>query len=218
MKTILLLALALTLPSCAERIQKAARDTAYSAYEWVGVEKRDLLRRRIKGAGEKQQDAGEAFSDALEKLQKLYGESGTVVEKEYRRLKSAYDEATEKSEEVSESREKMNTVAKDLFAEWEKEIGEMQSADFKNKSRASLRETKAKFTALHEALRKSENRMKPVLSKLKDHVLYLKHHVNAQAVDSLKLEGKRIEGEIEKLLADVKASTAEAEAFVKTME
>jgi hypothetical protein len=48
-------------------------------------------------------------------------------------------------------------------------------------------------------------------------VLYLKHNLNAQAVSSLKKEVADIEAEVSSLIADMKRSIKEADAFVKTM-
>jgi ElaB/YqjD/DUF883 family membrane-anchored ribosome-binding protein len=203
---------------CQSTVEKVARDTKYSAYELFGVEKRDLLRRRIAGAGDEQKEASESFGDALERLQQLYGSEGSDLEKQYRRLESAYEDATAEAEDVRESRKSMATVAEDLFQEWEREIGEIQSPDLKQRSRASLRDTRTRFQQLHGALRKSESRMEPVLAKLKDHVLFLKHNVNAQAVASLKKERSRIEGDIGRLLAEMNRSVAEAESFVRELE
>jgi hypothetical protein len=50
---------------------------------------------------------------------------------------------------------------------------------------------------------------------LRDHVLYLKHHLNAQAVGSLRGEAVDIEREIEKLIKDMNASIAEASRFIE---
>jgi hypothetical protein len=182
------------------------------------VEKRDLLRKRINEATEDQKEAGESFTNALERLQQTYGVQGSELEKVYSRLNSAYEDAKEEVAEVKKSREKMNTVAGDLFEEWKKEIGEMQSADLKSRSRATLAETKNGFDKMHSALRASEKQMEPVLAKLKDHTLFLKHNVNAQSVASLKTEGARIEGDIQKLLASMTASIKEAEEFTKQIQ
>lgn len=218
MKLLSLFLMSFLLLSCQKTIEKAARNTGYSAYELIGVEKRDLLRSRIEDASEEQKEASESFKDALDRLQEIYGQQGTDLEKMYRKLQGSYEDSVEQADEVKRSREKMYTVAQDLFEEWEKEIGEIQSADLKNRSRTTLRNTRTRFGALHSALKNSESRMGPVLGKLKDHVLFLKHNVNAQAVASLKGESARIEGDIQKLLADMNRSIQEAEAFVKSME
>lgn len=206
------------LAACQNAVEKAARKASYSAYELIGVEKRDLLRNRIDDTRDEQEDTKESFQDALEKLRGIYGLEGSDLEKQYRKLQSAYDDAQKRAEGVRASRRKMDTVAHDLFDEWEKEIGEIQSADFKAKSRAKLKETRARFQDLSLGVQKAEKKMDPVLAKLKDHVLYLKHNLNAQSISALKAEGGRIQGDIEVLVKDMNKSIRDAEAFIKTLE
>jgi ElaB/YqjD/DUF883 family membrane-anchored ribosome-binding protein len=206
------------LAACQNAVEKAARNAGYSAYELIGVEKRDLLRNRIDDTRDEQEDTKETFQDALEKLRGIYGLEGSDLEKQYRKLQSAYDDATKRAEDVRASRRKMDTVAKDLFEEWEKEIGEIQSAEFKSKSRAKLKDTRVRFHDLSQGVQRAEKKMEPVLAKLKDHVLYLKHNLNAQSISALKAEGGRIQGDIEVLVKDMNQSIQEADAFIKTLE
>lgn len=215
---ILALFLVPALAACQNAVEKAARKAGYSAYELIGVEKRDLLRNRIDDTRDEQEDTKESFKDALEKLRAIYGLEGSALEKQYHKLQSAYEDAVKRAEAVRASRRKMDTVARDLFEEWEKEIGEIQSAEFKAKSRAKLKETRARFQDLSKGVQKAEKKMDPVLAKLKDHVLYLKHNLNAQSISALKAEGGRIQSDIEVLVKDMNASIQDAEAFIKTLE
>ena len=54
----------------------------------------------------------------------------------------------------------------------------------------------------------------PVLAKLKDYVLYLKHNLNAQAVGTLGGEVISIENDVESLVKDMTASIKEAQNFI----
>ncbi|MGE3681881.1 MAG: DUF2959 family protein [Bdellovibrionales bacterium] len=211
-------AILLTLVGCQQAVQKAARDTVYSAYEMVGVEKRDLLKRRIADAKDEQKEASESFGDALERLRQMYGLKGGALEKQYRRLQSAYEHSRGEAEEVRQSIQRMDTVASDLFAEWEREIEEIQSAEFRSRSKVKLHETKRRYTDLQTKLKQSEARMEPVLTKMKDHVLFLKHNLNAQSVASLKSETQRIEADIQNLLKEMDRSIQEADQFIKSIE
>ena len=67
------------------------------------------------------------------------------------------------------------------------------------------------------ALKKAEGSMNPVLVQFKDHVLYLKHNLNAQAIASLKGEGANIQDDIAKLIAEMNRSIAQADEFVKAL-
>lgn len=208
----------LSVLGCQSAIEKAARQTGYSAYELIGIEKRDLLKSRVSKARSEQKEASENFESALDRLKALTAFDGGNLERQYRSLQSAYDRSAEQAVHVRQSIDKVETVASDLYEEWEKEIGEIQTASLKESSRQKLRETKKKSDSLIAALRKSEKSMTPVLSKLKDQVLFLKHNLNAQAVSSLKGESARIQSDIEKLLKEMNQSIAEADRFIKEIE
>ena len=212
-----LLSLILLLGSCANRVQKAIRDVKYSAWEKVGVEKRDIFKREVANVKENQEDSGEAFKDALTKLKEVYAFDGGNVEREYNKLNSSYQNANEDAEAVSASISKLNTVAEDLFTEWQGELNALDSADLKRRSRDQLRQTRSKYENLYSHLKISEKKMAPVLARLKDQTVFLKHNLNAQAISGLKAEGDKIEGDIEKLITEMNKSNKEAEAFIKSI-
>lgn len=74
--------------------------------------------------------------------------------------------------------------------------------------------TDAGFSA---SLEKSEASMEPVFIQLEDNVLFLKHNLNAAAIGGLRAEVANIEADIETLLADMRASIAEADRFLSTL-
>lgn len=208
----------LLLSACQGTIDKAVRETKYSAYEMVSVEKRDLLKKYVKESKEGQEDAKESFTDALDQLKKTYGFQGGELEKQYNRLNSSYEDAEKRSAAVGEDVKKVKHVADDLFKEWDKEISEISTASLKEKSRAQLKATQGRFAELHSSLKKSEAQIPPILKKLKDHVLYLKHNLNASAVASLKGETVRIENDIASLIKSMEASIRESDQFIKQLE
>lgn len=207
----------MTLTACQNPITKAVRGVEYSAYEMVGIQKRDLLKTRVDDARDEQKEAGEKFQDALQQLKKVYGFDGGQLEKKYDSLKSAYDRAYYQAETVHKSIRKVENVAEDLFREWDKEIDQMETANLKQKSRDQLVTTQRKYKELHAQLKKSETKMDPILRKLNDNVLYLKHNLNAKAIGSLKGETQRIETEIENLVREMNKSIESAEKFIKEM-
>src|ERR1044071_8187620 len=105
-------------------LNTGCRSAVYSTYEKFGVYKRDLLKKRVIAARNEEKEAGEQFKDALTKLRELYGNQNTPLEKTYDQLKSEYDASVAKSDAVRKRVRDMETVAADLFSEWEKEIKE----------------------------------------------------------------------------------------------
>jgi predicted nucleic acid-binding Zn-ribbon protein len=190
----------------------------YGAYEKFGVYKRDLLKKHVVAARDDQQKASEQFKDALTKLKEIYAFDGGKLEKAYRELESEYKQSEDRATAVRKRIADVDTVGNDLFKEWEAEIKQITTPSLADGSRRQLRETRVKFDQMLAALRKAEDSMQPVLTKLHDQVLYLKHNLNAAAVASLRGEATNIQAEITSLIADMNASIAKADEFIRAME
>lgn len=189
----------------------------YSTYEQFGVYKRDLLKKRVVAARDDQQEAGEQFKDALTRLKELYGYEGGDLEKVYDSLKKDFDRSEAKAETVRKRVKDVETVANDLFKEWEKELNDISSANLRDKSREQLRDTRARYEELHTALKRAERSMEPVLAQFRDQVLFLKHNLNAQALSSLQKEALNIQDDITRLLAEMDASIRQADSFISAL-
>lgn len=209
---------ALAVIGCQSAIEKAARNTQYSAYEFIGVEKRDLLKSRVDKARDEQKQAGKTFETALERLKSVSNIDGGSLEREYRSLQSSYDRAEEQAQDVRIAIQKVETVAGDLFEEWQKELKEIKTASLHSSSRRKLDDTRKRYSEMMAALKASETRMGPILSKFKDQTLFLKHNLNAAAVGSLKSESVRIQRDIENLIREMNKSIASADQFIQTLK
>jgi hypothetical protein len=211
--TAALLCLAAVLPGC-----KAAREKYYNALEKVGVERRDLLVSRVDKAREAQVDAQKQFKDALEQFQALVGHQGGDLEKMYSKLSSEYEASEKQAEEVRTRITKVEQVAQSLFEEWQKEIGQYSNQDYRRDSERELATTRTRTEQLIRSMRKAAKTMDPVLLKLHDQVLYLKHNLNARALGSLTGTAKSLELDVTGLIQQMQGSIAEAEGFIKEMK
>jgi hypothetical protein len=189
----------------------------YAAYEKFDVYKRDLLKKRVIEARDDQKQAQAQFKDALTRLKEITKYDGGKLEKTYNSLKSEYDDCSSQAETVHKRIREVESVAADLFAEWEKEDAQITTPSLRNASRQQLADTKQKYDELHNALVSAEETMTPVLKQFNDYVLYLKHDLNAQAIASLKGEAASITTEISKLIEQMNNSIARADEFVKGM-
>ncbi len=211
-RVITLLALACLLPAT------GCRSAYYAAYEKVGIHKRDLLKKRVTEARDDQKEAQTQFKDALTRLKEITKFDGGELERAYNSLKTDYDRCASQADTVRSRIRSVETVARDLFAEWEKEIGEINTPSLRDASRAQLTATRLRYDELHQALTSAEQSMTPVLSQFKDYVLYLKHNLNAQAIASLKGETANIQKEISRLIEQMNRSIAQADEFIKTLK
>jgi F0F1-type ATP synthase membrane subunit b/b' len=195
----------------------ACNTVYYAAWEKLGCEKRDLLKSAVKAARGAQKETGEEFQDALTQLQKLTGYRGGNLESAYNRFKGEYEDCEAQATAVRSEIREVDTVARDLFREWEREIRQYENASLAADSRRKLADTRSRFEQLSSSLHAAESTMEPVLRQFRDQVLYLKHNLNAAAVGSLRGKADNIQGDIQRLLAQMNRSIAEADRFIQTL-
>jgi Protein of unknown function (DUF2959) len=193
------------------------RSAYYATMAKFGLHKRDILKKRVVAARDEEQAAGQQFTNALTRLKAMYGFQGGSLEKTYDDLNRAYERSVARANAVHDRIRAVETVAGDLFTEWEKEIQEISSPELRQSDRENLQETRERYDQLLAALKRAEQSMDPVLTRLHDQVLYLKHNLNAQAIASLKGESTNIQAEIAALLRDMNAAIAQADRFIKTL-
>ncbi len=181
-----------------------------------GVEKRQLLKKSVVKVSKEQKQAQEEFKDAMTRLKELYNFNGGELEVMYNKLKSTQESAQSQADKVRKRIDNMESIAKSMFSKWNKEIKEFTNATFAADSRRQLDETRAKYDQLSQAVRASEDTMKPVLKQLNDHVLYLKHNLNAASIGALKGEAAGIQAQIDQLIQQMNSSISEADSFIRT--
>jgi gas vesicle protein len=200
---------ALTLGGC--------RSAMYSALESIGIEKRDVLVRRVGDARDAQESAKEQFSSALAQFRSVVKVDGGDLERTYDRLNSEYEGSQARAQAVRERIDAVEQVAEDLFEEWEDELDDYSSPALRSDSQRLLNETRRRYGTLIKTMRRAESSMQPVLEIFQDQVLALKHNLNAQAIGSLRKELASIEKQTSSLVRDMERSIAEANEFIETM-
>lgn len=196
----------------------ACQSAYYEAAETVGRHKRDILVDRVEAARDSQEEAEEQFQSAQEQLLTLIEFDGGDLADVYEDLSDEYEASVDAAEDVTARIDLIEHVAQALFDEWEDEIEEFSNATFKADSKRKLRETQRRYEGLIKAMRKSEQRMEPVLVALKDNVLYLKHNLNARAVAALKVEFGKIDKDIDLLIQDMRKSIATSNEFIESLQ
>lgn len=192
--------------------------TKYAVLEKFGIPKRELFKKYVIAARDEQKAAGQQFQDALARLKSVYSFNGGKLEAAYDELKSDYDRSNSKATAVKSRIRDVESVSSALFSEWEQEIQQITTASLAADSRSKLADTRARYESMHAALLRAEHGMEPVLAKLKDNVLYLKHNLNSQAIASLKGEATSIQGEIGHLIEEMNVSIRKADEFIKSLQ
>lgn len=189
----------------------------YGTMEMFGQEKRDILVDRVESARDKQEDAKEQFTSALEQFKSVVNFDGGDLEQMYDQLDRDYNRSKAAADAVTGRIDRVESVAEALFEEWESELDEYESDELRSASEKQLGATRKRYGQMIDAMRKAEATMPPVLSAMKDQVLFLKHNLNAQAVASIQGTAEGIQRDIESLIKEMQASIDEANAFIDEM-
>jgi len=190
----------------------------YSTMEVFGKEKRDILTSRVKDAQEGQEEAKEQFESALDRFSKIVNASDSDLRKAYDRAKSDYDRSESRANAVHEKVADVESVGRDLFNEWERELKDYTNEDLRSRSRRQMGDTRRRFDQMLASMKQVERSMDPVLGTFRDTVLMLKHTLNAEAVASLRGTVADLEREVQSLIKDMERSIAESDKFIQEMQ
>lgn len=190
----------------------------YATLEKVGVHKRDILVDRVEAARDSQQEAREQFQSALERYRSVVQVQGGELQARYEALNKEYQASEAAARDVRKRIEAVEDVAEALFDEWESELKLYSNASLRNASAAELKRTRAQYKTLVDRMRAAERRIEPVLSVLRDQVLFLKHNLNARAISALQGEYRTLQGNVDQLLRDMQRAIDEADSFVRNLQ
>ncbi|GAC20555.1 DUF2959 domain-containing protein [Paraglaciecola arctica] len=210
MKKLILVSLIIFLAGC--------QSAYYAAWEKVGVEKRDILVDRVEDAKDSQEDAQQQFSSALDEFSQLINFNGGELQDVYEQLKDQFEASEESANTLTSRIDKVESVAEALFDEWEDELEKYTNVKLKRESQKQLKDTQSRYTSLVRTMRKAESTMAPILSALRDNVLYLKHNLNASAVGALQGEFNGIKKEINQLILEMNKAISESNSFISSMK
>ena len=207
---ITLLSLAILLSGCAS--------TQYAVLEKVGIQKRDILVDRIEDAQSAQENTKRQFATAYELFSALIDVDAPELEAAYKKLSAAVEESEGAGNNLASRINKVESVAGDLFSEWEQELDLYSNQNLRKASERNMNQTRVRYQALLSRMWRAHARVEPVLHKLQDNVLYLKHNLNARAVNSLDNEVEVVQLEVGRLIQEMEAAIAESEAFLQSMQ
>jgi len=191
--------------------------TYYKTMEAFGVHKREILVDRVEEARDDQEEAKEQFKTALEAFSEVVQWEGGDLQKMYDKLNDEYERSKSKADDVHERIDAVEDVGDALFAEWEKELDQYESAELRRSSEKLMKSTRRNYDGMVMAMRKAESKMEPVLTRLHDQVLFLKHNLNARAIASLETTVVSFESDVAALIQELERSIAEANEFIDSV-
>ena len=215
MKSNLLLALSLVILAA---VLAGCSSAYYDTLEKLGYAKRDILVERVTKAEQAQTAAKQQFSSALEHFLSVTKVDGGELQRKYEELNGQLKDSESRAKEVRDRIAAVEDVANALFGEWRHELGDYSSATLREQSERELDETQRRYETLMRLMHRAADQMDPVLANFRDQVLFLKHNLNARALASLDTTNRDLQGDIERLIADMEASIRESEDFIQGMQ
>jgi len=187
------------------------------SFDTFYAEPRDILINRVEAASDAQQETAEEFKSALEKFKEVTNFEGGDLEKKFNTLSAAYDRSEDAAENVSKRVDRVVKATNSLLDEWRDELEQYHDDTIRRKAEAQFDETRLSAQKLIAAMRNAESKTEPVLGAFRDQVLFIKHNLNMQAINSLTQETSIIERDVSALIQEMEASIAEAESFISSM-
>jgi hypothetical protein len=193
----------------------AARGAYYDAWEKAGYSKRERLVDNVKAARKEQVQAKQQFATALEEFKSVTHFQGGDLEALYNRINKQYEGCESRAGAVKSKIQAVKNVGAKLFAEWTGEIAQIKDDPaLQQQSQQLYDKTHRSYDQLVVRMDAAAATMDPVLVKFKNRVLFIKANLNAQAIASLKGTELDLGGDIDRLIKEMEASIAEADAFI----
>ncbi|MCG7922438.1 MAG: DUF2959 domain-containing protein [Candidatus Thiodiazotropha lotti] len=190
----------------------------YDTMESVGYHKRDILVNRVEAAKDAQSDAQEQFKSALDQFASVIRLEESDLKRAYDDLNHEFESSESAAQEVTDRIDKVESVAEDLFEEWQEELELYENQKLKAASKQQLSKTKSRYRGMLKSMRQAERTMQPVLNNFRDNVLYLKHNLNAQAIGSLRGEFGNLKADITNLINRMNQSIKRSDEFIRDMQ
>ncbi len=203
--------------TCLMMLTAGCNYTRNKLWNSLGYEQRDLLVSDVKKARDGQDTAAKQIQSTLDTFKELTQFKGGDLEKAYNKLNAAYEKSEARAKDVRDKITRVEYTSTKMFGEWNTELAQYSDPKLRAESEKELNDTKARYNQLITLMKSSSAKMDPVLNVFHDHVLELKHKLNAAAIASLSGTATELDATVQALIADMQKSIKEADTFIGTM-
>jgi hypothetical protein len=194
------------------------QNTYLAAMEQAGIPKRQILQNRVEDARQAQIKARFQFSRSLDNYRHALQAKDSSTAEQYTALEQDYRDTEKAARAVGPRIDTVEQVADALFDEWRDELDRYSDPGLKQASRDEMQATLAQYNDLLGKMRTAQSHIDPALAALRDQLLFFKHHLNAQAINSMDNGYSSLQGNIEPLLTTMQRSINDTDSFVRQLQ
>ncbi|MBI5663774.1 MAG: DUF2959 family protein [Nitrospirae bacterium] len=209
---ILTSAVSVFLPGC-QTVQNAYDSTR----EAFGVQKRDMMISEVKDARDALEEVKVQFQSAMDKFKTVLNSKEGMLEDKYKTLKSENEKNEKKARDIQKSIDSATRIAESMFAEWEAELDQYHSENLRSGSELRMQEAKGQYNKFINAMTLANEKTGPILASFSDLVLFSRHNINSETVESLASELDEATEKISSLFQEIDVAAGEADAFVSLL-
>lgn len=180
----------------------------------LGKSKREILVSRVDKARASQEQAREQFVVNHELFRAVPQSSERNLVGQYKALRRETKRTNSRADEVRKRIASVESVANSLFRDWEKDQARLRNPSYAGASERSLAETRQRYDAMMQVMRRAEEAMGPALDDYHDAVIFLRHNLTLRAVASLDANLAETEQHTRTLVLELERSIEEADRFL----
>jgi hypothetical protein len=136
----------------------------------------------------------------------------------YKTLIREYELAEKRANEVNLQIAAVEQSAETMFAEWEADLSEYTTEALRKSSEEKLASARARYEKLMTTMNSTEEKMRPILATLRDHVLFLKHSLTSEGVASLQGSVASLQADLDSLHEGIEKTVTQSNEFIAALQ
>ncbi len=176
----------------------------------------DLVEAAERVAGEID-ESKQSMLSAVQALQKVTAPDfqGDAV-KAHEELEDAIEGSEDQANDFRRSIEKMQAAAEPVFDQWTKDLEAYSNPEMRQRSQARLSAARERYDAVVAAVEPVLVEYEAINANLRDHILFLSHDLNAEAVATIQEDVKKVSKEASDLDGSFNSAKAATRSYVES--
>jgi hypothetical protein len=159
----------------------------------------------------------QSMLSAVQALQKVTAPDfeGDAV-KAHEELEDAIDSSDDQANDLRRSIEKMQAAAEPVFDQWTKDLEAYSNPEMRQRSQARLSAARERYDTVVAAVEPVLVEYETINANLRDHILFLSHDLNAEAVATIQEDVRKVSKEASDLDGAFNSAKAATRSYVES--